>query len=162
MNKRGTSKRAKVGAEVFFDEIGFVLDDSQFRDAISMIDMYHFYLRRHKYKRFRPSDEDLKSSPKLALLKFAGAAILDEVHQKRRRWMWEYFRERRDDREQYVPLFLKRESGGALSPEVGNRQISRRRILTCLSGIIYFRITGAKAQIRRYPILSLHSSFSPT
>ena len=129
MNKRGTPKRAKVGAEVFFDEIGFVLDNSQFRDAISMIDMYHFYLRRYKYNRFRPSDEDQKVNPRLALLKFAGAAILDEVHQKRRCWTWEYFKERRDDRERYIPLFSKRESGGTLSPEVGSRPIPRRTIL---------------------------------
>ncbi|KAF8335473.1 vacuolar protein sorting-associated protein 13 [Cantharellus anzutake] len=117
MNKGGAPKKAKVEAEVFFDEIGFVLDDSQYRDAISMIDMYHFYLRRYRYKRFRPSDEEIRYNPKLALFRFAARAILDEVHQKRRSWTWEHFKERRDDRGQYIPLFMKREFSGSLSPE---------------------------------------------
>lgn len=33
---------------LFFDEIGVSLDDNQYRDAISLVDMYHVYLRQHQ------------------------------------------------------------------------------------------------------------------
>jgi len=33
---------------LFFDEIGVSLDDDQYRDAISLVDMYHVYLRQHQ------------------------------------------------------------------------------------------------------------------
>lgn len=34
--------------ELLFDEIGVLLDDNQYRDAISLVDMYHFYTRQHQ------------------------------------------------------------------------------------------------------------------
>lgn len=48
---------------------------------------------------------------------FALDAILDEVRQRKRRWTWVYFSERRDDRQHYVELFKKKQMG-PLSPEV--------------------------------------------
>jgi vacuolar protein sorting-associated protein 13A/C len=38
----------KNDIQLFFDEIGFDLDDLQYRDAISLLDMYQFYLRRYQ------------------------------------------------------------------------------------------------------------------
>ena len=38
----------KFDIELLFDEIGVLLDDNQYRDAISLVDMYHFYTRRHQ------------------------------------------------------------------------------------------------------------------
>jgi vacuolar protein sorting-associated protein 13A/C len=104
--------------ELNFDEIGFVLDDNQYRDAISMVDMYHFYLRHYQYRKFRPDDATLAANRPRAMLHFAGNAIMNEVHEKRRRWTWEYFRERRDDRRRYVELYKRRESTPTLSPQV--------------------------------------------
>ena len=34
--------------ELLFDEIGVLVDDNQYRDAISLVDMYHFYTRQHQ------------------------------------------------------------------------------------------------------------------
>jgi len=34
--------------QLLFDEIGAILDDHQYRDMISLVDMYHFYSRQHK------------------------------------------------------------------------------------------------------------------
>lgn len=152
-----------MNAELQFDEIGFVLDASQYRDAISMVDMYHFYLRQYQYRKFRPaqlasepsgsSDEDdvllvgqateadgnkRKERARL-LLRFALDAIQSEVHDRRRRWTWECFRERRDDRRRYVELYKKRESNPTLSPTVRFynifEQLRSPLILRCLASI---------------------------
>jgi hypothetical protein len=62
INHRTSSTVPKVNAELQFDEIGFVLDARQYRDAISMVDMYHFYLRQHQYHKFRPAQLAFPSS----------------------------------------------------------------------------------------------------
>jgi len=41
--------------QLLFDEIGAILDDHQYRDMISLIDMYHFYSRQHKVLHNHPS-----------------------------------------------------------------------------------------------------------
>ena len=38
----------KFDIELLFNEIGVLLDDNQYRDTISLVDMYHFYTRRHQ------------------------------------------------------------------------------------------------------------------
>jgi len=40
----------KFDIELLFDEIGVLLDDNQYRDAISLVDMYHFYTRQHQVR----------------------------------------------------------------------------------------------------------------
>lgn len=35
---------------LFFDQIGVSLDDSQYHDVISLVDMYHVYLRQHQVR----------------------------------------------------------------------------------------------------------------
>lgn len=35
---------------LFFEEIGVILDDHQYRDAISLVDMYHVYLRKRQVR----------------------------------------------------------------------------------------------------------------
>jgi vacuolar protein sorting-associated protein 13A/C len=57
-----------------------------------------------KYRR----PEVLKENRPRALLIFAGNAILDSVRERRRRWTWAYFAERRDDRRRYVTLFKQK------------------------------------------------------
>lgn len=61
-----------------------------------------------QYRKLRPSDEEFKANRARALLRFASRAILDGVHDRRRKWTWAYFAERRDDRNKYVELFEKK------------------------------------------------------
>lgn len=35
---------------LLFDELGFVLDDEQYRDALLMVDLFHFYLRQQQVR----------------------------------------------------------------------------------------------------------------
>lgn len=48
---------------------------------------------------------------------FAIQAILHEVRERRRKWTWAYFAERRDDRNEYVEFF-KRKIMGTLQETV--------------------------------------------
>ncbi|GAA94842.1 hypothetical protein E5Q_01496 [Mixia osmundae IAM 14324] len=105
MNKHMDGQTPKIDAELFFNELGFVLDGDQYRDALSMVDLFHFYTRQHQYRKFRPPEIEFEKSKSRALLRFAGSAILNEVHEKNRVWSWSYFAERRDDRKEYIQLF---------------------------------------------------------
>ncbi|KAI0361599.1 vacuolar protein sorting-associated protein 13 [Trametes cingulata] len=116
MNHKLDKETPRFDVQLSFDEIGVLLDDNQYRDAISLVDMYHFYTRQHQYQKYRPAAEEFEKNRPKALLKFATTAILDEVRERRRRWTWEYFAERRDDRHRYVDLF-KRKHLGPLSPQ---------------------------------------------
>ncbi|KAG2072635.1 DUF1162-domain-containing protein [Suillus decipiens] len=108
MNHKLDKNTPHFDVQLLFDQIGVALDDNQYRDAISLVDMYHVYIRQHQYRKLRPSDGEFKANRARALLRFATRAILDGVHDRRRKWTWAYFAERRDDRNKYVELFEKK------------------------------------------------------
>lgn len=41
-------KTPQIDVRLRFEEIGVALDDNQYRDVISLVDMYHFYLRQRQ------------------------------------------------------------------------------------------------------------------
>lgn len=107
MDKSGKIDRPKVKAGLLFDEIGVVLDDDQYRDALMMVDLFHYFVRHQEYKKWQPKGVTPCEDPR-AWLKFAGNAVLSKIHERNRRWSWDYFRERRDDRIRYIELFKKK------------------------------------------------------
>ncbi|KAF7791866.1 hypothetical protein EIP86_002890 [Pleurotus ostreatoroseus] len=111
MNNKSDKDIPKFDVQLLFDEIGVILDDNQYRDAISLLDMYHFYVRQHQYHKYRPALREFEENKPRALLKFATTAILDEVRERHRKWTWAYFAERRDDRHRYVDRFKKQQLG---------------------------------------------------
>ena len=106
MDKSGDIKVPKFKANLLFEEIGVVLDDDQYRDALMMVDLFHYFVRHQEYKRLQPKDVTPKEDPR-AWLRFAGNAVVSKIHDKNRRWSWDYFKERRDDRIRYIELFKK-------------------------------------------------------
>jgi len=108
MNHKLDKNTPHFDVQLLFDEIGVALDDNQYRDAISLVDMYHVYMRQRQYRNFRPSVEQLRTNRPKALLRFASQAILEGVRDRRRKWTWAHFAERRDDRNKYVELFEKK------------------------------------------------------
>lgn len=47
MNKEwAKSKKPQYDVLLDFKELGFILDNHQYRDIISMVDVYHVYVRR--------------------------------------------------------------------------------------------------------------------
>ncbi|THH34126.1 hypothetical protein EUX98_g96 [Antrodiella citrinella] len=111
MNRKQDKNTPQFDIQLLFEQIGVLLDDNQYRDAISLVDMYHFYSRQHQYRKYKPAIEDFEEDRPKALLRFATDAILDEVRQRKRKWTWAYFAERRDDRHLYIELFKKKEMG---------------------------------------------------
>lgn len=115
MDKTGKTDRPKMKARLLFDELGFIIDEDQYRDALMLVDLFHYFIRHQEYKRFQP-----KSSPKedpAGWLRFAGQAVLDKIHERNRKWSWAYFKERRDDRIQYIELFKKKKRDEKLTAD---------------------------------------------
>ncbi|KAI7043547.1 vacuolar protein sorting-associated protein 13 [Hortaea werneckii] len=106
MDKTGRTDRPKTKARLLFNELGFVLDDHQYRDALMLVDLFHYFIRHQEYRKLQPK-KSAKEDPK-AWLQFAGKAVLDRIHDKNYRWTWAYFAERRDDRKAYIKLFKKK------------------------------------------------------
>jgi vacuolar protein sorting-associated protein 13A/C len=115
MDKTGRLDRPKMKAKLLFDELGFIIDDDQYRDALMLVDLFHYFIRHQEYKKFAPKSRP--SEDPQAWLKFAGQAVLDRIHDKNKRWSWEYFKERRDDRNQYIELFKKKKKEEKMTPE---------------------------------------------
>lgn len=44
----GKNGEPHYSAELLFEELGFTLDNNQYRDIISLADEYHIYARQHK------------------------------------------------------------------------------------------------------------------
>ncbi|KAH8890292.1 vacuolar protein sorting-associated protein 13 [Thozetella sp. PMI_491] len=116
LDKTGDTAVPRFKANLLFDEIGVVLDDHQYRDALMMVDLFHYFLRHQEYKKYQPKGVTPKEDPR-AWLKFAGNAVLNKIHERNRRWSWDYFRERRDDRKRYIELFKKKKQNQQLTAD---------------------------------------------
>lgn len=128
MDKSGKTDKPKMKARLLFNELGFVLDDDQYRDALMLVDLFHYFIRHQEYRRFQP-----KATPKedpRAWLRFAGKSVLDKIHDRNRRWSWGYFKERRDDRIKYIELFKKKKKEEKLTPEETKEMDELERKLT--------------------------------
>ena len=113
IDSTGRTDRPKLKARLLFEELGFIVDEDQYRDALMLVDLFHYFMRHQEYKRFQPKSKP-KEDPR-AWFKFAGTAILNNVHERNRRWTWNFFRERRDDRKRYIELFKKRKKDETIS-----------------------------------------------
>ncbi|KAG8628535.1 hypothetical protein KVT40_004408 [Elsinoe batatas] len=115
MDKTGKTDRPKVKARLLFNELGFILDDDQYRDALRVVDLFHYFTRHQEYRKLQP-----KAGPKedpRAWLQFAGKAVLDKIHDRNKQWSWAYLKERRDDRIRYIELFKKKKKEEKLTPD---------------------------------------------
>jgi len=106
MDKTGRVDRPKVKARLLFNELGFIFDDDQYRDALRLIDQFHYFTRHQEYKKTQPRTSPTED-PR-AWLVFAINAVRERIHDKNKVWSWAYMKERRDDRIRYVELFKKK------------------------------------------------------
>ncbi|KAL8939573.1 MAG: hypothetical protein Q9211_002685 [Gyalolechia sp. 1 TL-2023] len=114
LDKTGKVEKPKVKARLLFNELGFVLDEDQYRDALMMVDLFHYFIRHQEYKKYQPKSPP-KEDPK-AWLRFAFTAVHRKIQDRNRKWTWGYIRERRDDRLRYIELFKKKKKEEKLSP----------------------------------------------
>ena len=115
IDKTGNYDKPRVKARLLFQELGFILDDEQYRDALMLVDLFHYFLRHQEYKKLEPKSTP-KEDPK-AWLRFAFKAVHSKIHERERKWSWDYFKERRDDRLRYIELFKKKKKDEKLTPE---------------------------------------------
>lgn len=106
IDKTGKLDKPKIRARLLFQELGFVLDEEQYRDALMMIDLFHYFIRHQEYKKWQPAQSP-KEDPK-AWLRFAFTAVHSKIQERNRKWTWQYMKERRDDRIRYIELFKKK------------------------------------------------------
>ncbi|KAL8669265.1 MAG: hypothetical protein Q9168_006138 [Polycauliona sp. 1 TL-2023] len=114
LDKTGKVEKPRVKARLLFNELGFVLDDDQYRDALMMVDLFHYFILHQEYQKLQPKSTP-KEAPK-AWLKFAFTAVLSKIQDRNRKWTWGYFQERRDDRMRYIELFKKKKKEEKLNP----------------------------------------------
>ncbi len=48
MNHKVDNDTPRFDVQLLFDEIGVAVDNHQYRDTISLLDMYHVYIRQHQ------------------------------------------------------------------------------------------------------------------
>jgi vacuolar protein sorting-associated protein 13A/C len=113
--------------QLLFPEIGVLLDDHQFRDIISLLETIHMLRRKLRYAKYR-RPEGLRENRPRALLTFAGNAILDSVRERKRRWTWAFFAERRDDRRRYVELFKKKQLNTSTNEESSELEALEKKL----------------------------------
>jgi vacuolar protein sorting-associated protein 13A/C len=128
MDKSGKIDKPKTKARLLFNELGFVLDDEQYRDALMLVDLFHFFIRHQEYRKLQPTKRP-REDPK-AWLRFAGKAVIDRIHDRNKRWSWAYFAERRDDRKRYIELFKKKKKEETLSADEAKELDQLERKLT--------------------------------
>lgn len=116
LDKSGDVRKPKFKANLLFEEIGLILDDDQYRDSLMMVDLFHYFIRHQEYKRLQPQGVTVKEDPRAWLL-FAGNAVMGKIHDRNRKWSWDYFRERRDNRKRYILLFKKKKQQQQLNGE---------------------------------------------
>lgn len=114
IDKSGKIEKPKIKARLLFQELGFVLDDDQYRDALMLVDLFHYFIRHQEYKKFQPKKPPMED-PR-GWLKFAFTAVHDKIHERNRRWTIGFIMERRADRLRYIELFKKKKREEKLTP----------------------------------------------
>ncbi|BFZ57125.1 Vacuolar protein sorting-associated protein 13 [Savitreella phatthalungensis] len=113
------STKPKTDVALIFDQIAFAIDQDQYRDALMLVDTFHFFLRHQEYRRHRPS-KSVKEDPR-AWLQFAGNCVLRNVHERHVVWTWDYMKQRRNERREYIDLWKKKVNSATLTTEESAR-----------------------------------------
>ncbi|KAJ3291062.1 hypothetical protein HK104_006345 [Borealophlyctis nickersoniae] len=136
----------RTSANFQFDELGFVLDDEQYSSLFALVESFSFQMRAHKYRKFRPPRTITPMLDPMAWFKYAGTSILSDIHERNRKWTWDFFARRRDDRNQYVASY-KDLQRGTISPEEHEVLKELERKLS-YEDIRFYR-SIAKSQLRK-------------
>ena len=80
-------------------------------------------------------------------MRFAGEAVLSKIHERNRRWTWDYIKERRDDRIAYITLFKKKKKEEPFTPEE-SKEMERLETKLSYEDIRFWR-SLARNQLRK-------------
>lgn len=115
MNKVPGKSTPKTRAQLIFDELGFIFDTDQYRDALMTAEVFRLYMKTMAFKKFRPN-KPVKEDPK-AWVQYAGNVILNEIHEKRKEWTWDHMKLRTEQRRRYTDLYKVKLLTTAITPE---------------------------------------------
>lgn len=86
-----------------------------------------------------------KSNPR-EFLKFAGNAILSEIHERNYKWTWDHFKKRRDQRLQYIECYMAEKLNKATPEQV--KALEKLEYDLSFEDIRFYR-SIAKSKLRR-------------
>ncbi|MBW0461247.1 hypothetical protein O181_000962 [Austropuccinia psidii MF-1] len=152
LRKHPTKDLAKINYQLTLVQLAFLIDADQYQDALSCLDLFHFYTRRREFLRFHPGDPSVTENKARALWSFAIAATKHEVHQRAYKWTWDCFRQRRDDCKLYISLF-KAAQLGTLSVDLTELDDLEKRLT--YQDIRYYR-SLARSEMRQQRITAKH------
>jgi vacuolar protein sorting-associated protein 13A/C len=135
-----------VDTSLFIDSLGIVFDEEQYNNLILLLDLFHAYLRQEHYVKLRPPRDVTPKSDPQAWIRYAGNAVLSEIHDKHYRWTWDHFRQRRDDRKAYIPLYVASRLGKASASEKKELEKLERKL--SYEDIRFYR-SLAKPELRK-------------
>lgn len=107
VNKVGSQEnQPHYTLDLFFEQFKVGLTSLQYRDILDTLSRVEWYRKTYKYKKFRPT-VPVKEDPG-KWLKYAFECVYDEIHQRNYKSTWEYIAKRRDQRVEYVGLWVKK------------------------------------------------------
>ncbi|CAO3674063.1 hypothetical protein G6F70_001780 [Rhizopus microsporus] len=145
-NKQFGNGVPKLEASLLFDELSFTVDNEQYRDTILMIDLFHSYLKKQKYKDLHPPSDMTPKTHPLEYFRFAGNAVLSEIRERNERWTWKRLKKRRDDRIAYINCYVNHKLDRATPDELKQLENLEREL--SFEDLRFYR-SLAKPKLRR-------------
>ncbi|ANB14494.1 membrane morphogenesis protein VPS13 [Sugiyamaella lignohabitans] len=149
LNKFPSDSQPKSKVQLIFDELGFVFDSDQYRDALWTADLFRLYMNSKEFKRFRPT-VSVKEDPK-AWFKYAAEAVRSHIHEKNKPWNWDYLTMRLQIRRRYIDLYKLRTKSsppGTLSNPDEQAEFKQLEFDLSFEDIKFYR-SLAKAELRK-------------
>ncbi|KAH9250730.1 hypothetical protein BASA81_011446 [Batrachochytrium salamandrivorans] len=109
--KRYDPSTPKTDLKLIFDEFAFNLDDEQYSTFIGLFGAFSRYMKSYPYREFRPPRSITPKMDPRAWFQYGAKCIVHDIHEKRKRWSWSFFRERRDLRLEYISYYMQLKSG---------------------------------------------------
>jgi vacuolar protein sorting-associated protein 13A/C len=103
--------QAKYNTDLEFEDFSFSLDDEQYSSVFALLESMNLSWKATPYRALRPPQPSSPKTEPLVWFRFAATCILSDIHERRKKWSWKFFQERRDDRNIYVDAFIKVKCG---------------------------------------------------
>eukprot|EP00842_Homolaphlyctis_polyrhiza_P006737 jgi/Hompol1/7064/HPOL_002423-RA len=109
--KKHDPTQPRTDLKLMFDEFAFNLDDEQYACFIAVFGSFSRYLKSYPYRKFRPLRSITPKMDPKAWFQYAGKCIINDIHEKRVQWSWDFFKQRRDLRLEYISYYMLLKSG---------------------------------------------------
>lgn len=94
---------ARHSLSLDFSSFSVTLDNTQYQELLNVVTMFRSFFQLKKYRSFRPKHSYTEDP--LSWFQYAVKTILFEQEEKRKKWAWDYIKQRRPQREKFLELF---------------------------------------------------------